>query len=102
MDSGNNMQRERFSSGDIANTASLHIWVKGTEDCTTPITSLHQAAGITSEGIYCFEIGGNIFRTHVDANGYVLVAIDFGNGVGALPQQLDLNTTNRGILNQPF
>ena len=92
-------QRERFSNGEIANTASFQLWVKGTTPCTSLITSLHQAATITSPGSYCFDIGGNTFRTFVDGSGYVQVAIDFGNGTGNLPQQTNLNSTERGIFN---
>jgi hypothetical protein len=64
-----------------------------------PFTSLHQAAAVTSAGIYYFNIGGNTFDTYVDANGFVQVAIDFGNGVGELPQGTSLTTATRGVLN---
>ena len=64
-----------------------------------PFTSLHQAAAVTSAGIYYFNIGGNTFDTYVDANGFVQVAIDFGNGVGELPQGTSLTTATRGIHN---
>lgn len=93
------LQRERFNNGEIGNTESLRLWVRGTRSCTAPITSLHQAATVTTPGLYCFEIGGNTFNTFVDGNGYVQVAIDFGNGNGNLPQQIDLTTSSRGILN---
>ena len=64
-----------------------------------PFTSLHQAAAVTIAGIYYFNIGSNTFDTHVDANGYVQIAIDFGNGVGDLPQGTSLSIATRGILN---
>ena len=64
-----------------------------------PYTSIHQAAGITTAGIYYFNIGGTAFDTYVDANGYVQVAIDFGNGVSNLPQGTSLTNAARGILN---
>ena len=64
-----------------------------------PFTSLNQAAGVTSPGVHYFNMGGSTFDTQVDANGYVQVAIDFGNGVGNLAQGTSLNTTTRGILN---
>ncbi len=64
-----------------------------------PFTSLDQATTVTSAGIYYFNIGGNTFDTYVDANGFVQVAIDFGNGVGDLPQGTSLTTATRGILN---
>src|SRR6185312_10410292 len=45
---------------------------------SNPFTSLEQArANVTSAGIYYFNLGGNTFSTYVDANGYVLVAIDY-------------------------
>ncbi|MGB0934410.1 MAG: T9SS type A sorting domain-containing protein [Lishizhenia sp.] len=64
-----------------------------------PFVSLHQAAAVTTAGIYYFDFSGNTFNTYVDANGFVQVAIDFGNGVGNLPQETSLTTTTRGILN---
>ena len=95
----NSVQREQFSSGEIANAEFFQLWVKGNATCTTILTSLNQATGITSAGQYCFNIGGNLFETYVDANGYVQVAIDFGNGTGNLPQGDILTNTTRGILN---
>lgn len=94
-----NIQRERHNNGEIANTASLQLWVRGSKSCASTITSLHQAATITTPGTYCFDISGNTFRTFVDGSGYVQIAIDFGNGNGNLPQQINLNETSRGILN---
>ena len=64
-----------------------------------PFTSLHQAAAVTSAGIYYFNIGGNTFDTHVDASGYVQVAIDYGGDIGELPQGTSLTIATRGILN---
>lgn len=62
-------------------------------------TSLGQARNVPTAGIYYFNLDGTSFSTYVDANGYVMVAQDFGDGVGNLPQGTSLNTTNRGILN---
>ena len=64
-----------------------------------PFTSLQQGTEVTVAGVYYFDIGGTTFDTYVDANGYVQVAIDFGNGAGNLPQGTSLNATSRGILN---
>jgi len=50
-----------------------------------PFTSLNQSAKITSSGIYVFKISGEPFVTYVDANGYVQIAIDWGNGSADLP-----------------
>ncbi|MFN6944788.1 MAG: T9SS type A sorting domain-containing protein [Cytophagaceae bacterium] len=64
-----------------------------------PFTELGQARGVTSAGIYYFNLGGVTFNTHVDVNGYVQIAIDFGNGAGQLPQETSLSLGSRGILN---
>ena len=93
------LQMERHTDGNIGNSESLHLWVKGNASCSgATITSLAQAAFIKVPGIYCFNIGGTTFDTYVDANGYVQIAIDFGNGAGNLPQSTSLNTSSRGIL----
>ena len=63
-----------------------------------PFTSLNQAASVTIAGIYYFNIGSTTFDTYVDANGYVQVAMDFGNGVGNLPQGTSIDNSTRGIL----
>ncbi|VXB33486.1 hypothetical protein [Chryseobacterium sp. 8AT] len=70
---------------------------------TSPFTSLEQArATVKADGIYYFNLSGNMFSTYVDANGYVLVAVDYGDGTQALPaiSSLGLNkaTFGRGIL----
>ncbi len=91
-------QAEQFGAGEIADTTSFQLWVKGNSSCSSTITSLNEAASITIPGLYCFDISGTPFDTHVDANGYVQVAIDFGNGTGDLPQSALLTTSTRGIL----
>jgi hypothetical protein len=63
-----------------------------------PFTSMTQVANVTTAGVYHFSIGGNTFSTEVDANGYMMIAMDFGNGVGALPRTSTLTNTSRGIL----
>ncbi len=63
-----------------------------------PFTSLGQARNVTSAGVYFFDLNGDTFSTYVDANGYVQVAIDFGNGAGNLPQGTVLTNSTRGIL----
>ena len=65
-----------------------------------PFTSMQHASSVTSAGTYYFSIGGNTFSTQVDASGYVLVAIDFGNGTGVLPSSSSLTGLTRGILNR--
>jgi hypothetical protein len=64
-----------------------------------PFTALGQALGVPVAGIYYFNLGGTTFNTYVDASGYVQVAIDFGNGIGDLPQGTSLSASSRGILN---
>ena len=61
-------------------------------------TSLGQARGVSSAGIYFFNIAGQQFSTYVDANGYMQIAIDFGSDSGNLPQTNTLTNTTRGIL----
>ena len=63
-----------------------------------PFTSMAQVANVTTAGVYHFSIGGNTFSTEVDANGYMMIAMDFGNGVGALPKTSTLTISSRGIL----
>lgn len=63
-----------------------------------PFTTLYQAAFVKTAGTYHFNITGTTFSTHIDNNGYVQIAIDFGNGSGNLPQSTSLNTSTRGIL----
>lgn len=65
---------------------------------STPFVSLGQARNVTSAGVYHFNINGTAFSTYVDTNGYVQVAIDFGNGVGNLLQGTSLTNSTRGIL----
>lgn len=64
-----------------------------------PFTSMAQVANVTTAGIYHLSIGGNTFSTEVDANGYMMIAMDFGNGVGALPRTTTLTNSTRGVLN---
>ncbi|WP_159478413.1 FG-GAP repeat domain-containing protein [Chryseobacterium sp. 18068] len=70
----------------------------------TPFTSLEQArATVTTAGIYNFNLSGSTFSTYVDANGYVLIAVDYSDsGNVSLPSlsSLGLNkaTFGRGIL----
>ena len=63
-----------------------------------PFISLAQARTVSTAGVYYFTIAGNPFSTYVDANGYVQIALDFGNGTGALPATTALPGTARGIL----
>lgn len=63
-----------------------------------PFPTLGHSLTVTSAGVYYFDLGGVTFNTYVDINGYVLVAIDFGDGVGSLPQVSALDLTARGVL----
>lgn len=69
-----------------------------TGSLTNPFTNLSQAAAVTLSGNYYFSINGYNFSTEVDASGFTMVAIDFGNGSGTLPQGSALTSTTRGIL----
>lgn len=65
---------------------------------SSAFTSIGQAVNVTKDSIYFFNIGGTTFSTFVKAGGWVQIAIDFGNGVGNLPQGTSLTNTTRGIL----
>ena len=64
----------------------------------TAFQDLGMAGTVSTPGVYYFNIDGQAFSTYVDANGYVLAAIDFGDGTGALPQSTSLTNLSRGIL----
>ncbi|MHA7102324.1 RHS repeat domain-containing protein [Roseivirga pacifica] len=69
-----------------------------------PFTSLEQArANVFKAGRYYFNLSGNKFSTYVNEAGYVLVAVDYGDGAGALATSTKLGLTKatygRGILN---
>jgi hypothetical protein len=69
----------------------------GTEEA--PFTSLTDALGVPGAGVYFFNLNGLPFRTLVDANGYVQIAVDYGESIpSALPQGTDLDGSRRGIL----
>ena len=63
----------------------------------TAFENVAQAKDVTTPGIYFFNFDGFIFSTYVE-NGYLLVAHDYGNGTGSLPQSTTVNNTTRGIL----
>lgn len=64
---------------------------------SSPFTALGQARNVTAAGYYYFNINGTAFNSYVDNNGFVQVAIDYGNGSGSLPQTTSLGSA-RGIL----
>lgn len=66
---------------------------------SNPFTSLGQSANVTSAGTYFFNIGNQSFSSFVDNNGFMLVAIDYGNASGTLPTYSNLATNTRGVLN---
>ncbi|MEI8194033.1 MAG: glycine-rich domain-containing protein, partial [Flavobacteriia bacterium] len=63
-----------------------------------PFTSLGQAQNVASDGVYYFSLSGTNFSTYVRVGGWVQVAVDFGDGVGNLPQVTALTNAARGIL----
>ena len=89
---------------EIATGESIRLYARAadyTEPPGTsfnPFTQLGQSRTVTAPGVYFFDLDGTLFSTYVDADGYVQVARDFGNGVGTLPGGTDLNETSRGIL----
>ncbi|WP_435261469.1 PKD-like domain-containing protein [Tenacibaculum sp. nBUS_03] len=70
---------------------------KGTS--SNPFTSLGAARSVAVAGIYHFDLNGQTFSTYVNKDGYVQVAIDYGNGSGNLPQSTSLTNSTRGLLN---
>jgi hypothetical protein len=64
-----------------------------------PFTSLGQAQNVTVDGVYYFNLSGTTFSTWVRTGGWVQVAIDYGGGIGNMPQSSTLNNSSRGILN---
>ena len=67
---------------EIAATEKMTLWVRGPEPLpgteNNPFTSLFQAATVTSPGIYYFDLGGETFNTYVDDQGYVQIALEYG------------------------
>jgi hypothetical protein len=63
-----------------------------------PFTSLAQARGVTAAGTYSFALDGVIFRTHVDADGFVMLAYDDSNAKEALPLLTELSVSSYGML----
>ena len=61
-------------------------------------TSLEEALDVPAAGVYWFDFGGFAFSTFVDANGYVQVAFDQGDGLGALPEMPSLDNNISGVL----
>lgn len=67
----------------------------------SPFTTLAQASNVRSAGIYYFNLGGTSFSTYVNDLGWIQVALDFGNGSGALARTFSLDGpsgSTRGIL----
>ena len=65
----------------------------------TAFKNLGSARVVSTAGVYFFNLSGTAFSSYVDIDGYVLVALDFGNGEGPLPQGTALDNNVRGILN---
>ena len=85
----------------FAIVAALSVWnglVAQPGTAGEPFYSLSQARTVTVAGTYYFNLSGVTFSSYVDANGYLMIATDFGNGLGTLPATTALNTSSRGIL----
>ena len=96
------MKKFKFIAGLLLLIVSYSVTAQTCPDGTssgTAFTSLGQARTVTSAGVYYFNLSGTTFSTYVNENGYVQVAIDFGNGIGNLPQGASLTNATRGILN---
>ena len=61
-------------------------------------TSLEEALEVPAAGVYWFDFGGFAFSTFVDASGYVQVAFDQGDGLGALQEMPFLDNNISGVL----
>lgn len=71
----------------------------GPGSATDPFTNLSDATGVTSAGVYYFDLNGVTFSTYVDQQGFVQVALEFGSDAnGDLPQSTSLTANQRGIL----
>jgi hypothetical protein len=77
---------------------SLNLMFGQNGSSTQPFTSLGQAQNVTANGVYYFNLSGTTFSTYVLTGGWVQVAIDFGGGLGSLPQSSTLSLSTRGIL----
>ncbi|WP_206747258.1 putative Ig domain-containing protein [Enterovibrio norvegicus] len=75
--------------------------LNGNGTASLPFTTLLGARQVSTDGIYHFNLNGETFSSYVDTQGYVLVAIDFGNGSGNLPRSTSLDTAARGLLSAP-
>ncbi len=69
-----------------------------TGSASNPFTQLGMAQNITTEGVYYFNLSGTTFSTYVRLGGWVQVAVDYGGGIGSLPQSASLTNSARGIL----
>jgi hypothetical protein len=85
------------------------LWVRGADNTgppqggpgsvADPFTSLVQATGVATAGVYYFDLGGTAFSTYVDEQGFVQIALEYGQDANvALPQKTSLPPTSRGIL----
>jgi len=69
-----------------------------TGTASSPFTQLGMAQSVTTAGVYYFNLSGTTFSSYVRLGGWVQVAIDYGGGLGSLPQSTSLTNTTRGIL----
>ena len=102
---GRDDQALSFNDGNIADNESLTLWVRAPEpvqplgSAANPFTSLNDAAAVTTPGRYFFDLGGPVFDTYVDAQGWVRLALDIRDAVAAeLPTSNSLPANNNGIL----
>ncbi len=97
------MQRIVHSDGEIGDHDTIGLWVRSDKpdgSVDNPFQNVSQASTVvTAAGDYNFNIGGTTFTTHVDADGYILIAHEFGSNSANLPERTAVSTASTGILN---
>ena len=98
-------QAVSFNDGNIADNESLTLWVRAPQpteplgSAANPFTSLTDASAVTTPGRYFFDLGGPIFDTYVDAQGWVRLALEVRDAVAAeLPTSNSPPTNSNGML----
>ncbi|WP_199180668.1 putative Ig domain-containing protein, partial [Enterovibrio norvegicus] len=88
-----------LSVTDINNAPTLNTTsFAGSGTAGDPFTDLAGTLSVAVSGQHHFDLNGQTFSTFVDQSGYIQVALDFGNGVGVLPQLDSLTNSARGLL----
>lgn len=64
----------------------------------TAFSDIANAHTAPSEGVYWFDLNGQVFQTHVLTGGWVLGVIDFGGESGTITESTTMSDAARGIL----